>query len=548
MSMFSGIGGSALGRVLVEVGLDARPLEQQMGRTKGYVKGEASTMGNTMATAIKAGAVLAGAAVVKFGADSVRAYSEAQIVANQTNAVIESTGGVANVTADDVKNLGQSIADYSGINDEAVQASENLLLTFRDIRNEAGKGNDIFNQTEAAITDMATAMNQGVIPSQEQLKQVTIQVGKAMNDPIQGMTALRRVGVSFTESQVAMITQMQKSGDLMGAQKMILSELQSEFGGAAKAAGDTFAGAIAKAQNKVDNFKESVGQGLAAGLLLVTGDMKGAIRTGLDLQVVTAKGAQLFTDMANMAKLDASEVGHLTAEQSAARTEMQHLSQQTTIQATAFDSAAAAGSRAAFAERGLEEAMRKLNDQMRQSWALANQAAGGLVGLVSAESDATSAKRDLAAAQAKVNTLTANGKQGTDAYRQAVQDRNAAELQSIQSQQNLEGQAQSLYAEFRKGNVTLAEAEDRLRAQAAAAGLSTARTNDLIGRVDALYAADKRIPSDVVTNFSAPGLDSQMSQLVNYWTTLKNIPTHKDVYIVTHYSTVGTPGTAGGPQ
>ena len=38
----------------------------------------------------------------------------------------------------------------SGIDDEAIQSGENLLLTFTDIRNEVGKGNDIFNQ---ATTD-----------------------------------------------------------------------------------------------------------------------------------------------------------------------------------------------------------------------------------------------------------------------------------------------------------------------------------------------------------------------------------------------------------
>jgi hypothetical protein len=80
----------------------------------------------------------------------------------------------------------------SGVDDEAIKSSENLLLTFTNIRNETGKNNDIFNQATKATLDMSTALG-------NDLKGSSILVGKALNDPIKGMTALRRVGVSFTD-------------------------------------------------------------------------------------------------------------------------------------------------------------------------------------------------------------------------------------------------------------------------------------------------------------------------------------------------------------
>lgn len=99
-----------------------------------------------------------------------------------------------------------------------------MLLTFTNI------GKDVFPNATAMTLDMATAMNGGLAPSAEQLSNQAIQLGKALNDPIMGMGALRKVGVAFTEAQKEQITTLQQSGDIMGAQKIILAELATEFG------------------------------------------------------------------------------------------------------------------------------------------------------------------------------------------------------------------------------------------------------------------------------------------------------------------------------
>jgi phage-related protein len=149
--------------------------------------------------------------------------------------VIRSTGGAAKVTAAQVSDLATAISNKTGVDDEAVQSGENLLLTFTNIRNEAGKNNDIFNQASKAAVDMAAGLNNGDV-SAESLKGTSIQLGKALNDPVKGITALSRSGVSFTEQQKKQITAMVKAGDTLGAQKIILGELKKEFGGAAAAA------------------------------------------------------------------------------------------------------------------------------------------------------------------------------------------------------------------------------------------------------------------------------------------------------------------------
>jgi hypothetical protein len=247
--------------LVVAITADTKGLQTGLAQAQGQTAKSSSAISSFGSVAQLA---MTGAAVaaIKFGVDSVKAFSDAQAVMAQTENVIASTGGAANVTAKDVLDLATKWQNLSGVQDDAVQTSENLLLTFRDVRNEVGKGNNIFDQATGAILDMSTALNGGAIPSVEDLKGNTIQLGKALNDPIAGMTALKRVGVSFTEAQIETIHRLQQSGNLMGAQKVILGELKKEFGGAAKAAGDTFAGQLAKLQANLNNVQEEIGGAL----------------------------------------------------------------------------------------------------------------------------------------------------------------------------------------------------------------------------------------------------------------------------------------------
>ncbi|MBU6430413.1 MAG: hypothetical protein KGR26_15460, partial [Cyanobacteria bacterium REEB65] len=110
-------------------------------------------------------------------------------------------------------------------------------------------GNDIFNQATLAATNMSVALG-------EDGTAAAMQLGKALNDPVAGVTALQRVGVKLTETQKEEIKQLVKHGDTLAAQKIILGELTTEFGGSAKAYGDSSAGAMAKIGNAVDEAEK----------------------------------------------------------------------------------------------------------------------------------------------------------------------------------------------------------------------------------------------------------------------------------------------------
>jgi hypothetical protein len=211
------------------------------------VRGNFQALGRNAAIA----GVAIGAVAVGLG-KSVAAAAEAQKIMTQTDAVLKSTGTTANGTAADIANLSEALSRQTAVDDELIQSGANLLLTFKNIQNQAGANNDIFDQTVAATLDVARAM--GTDASGE-----AIRLGKALNDPVKGISALTRVGIQFTDQQKAQIKALTESGDLLGAQKIILAELQSQFGGSAQAYAQTFAGQIELLGIELENLSEEIG-------------------------------------------------------------------------------------------------------------------------------------------------------------------------------------------------------------------------------------------------------------------------------------------------
>lgn len=185
------------------------------------------------------------------GGNLVAAAYESQKVLKQTDAIITATGSAAGMTAKDVQKLADSLSMKTGIDDEAIQTSLNMLLTFKQVRNEAGKGNDVFNRASMAMLDLANVFGSSDAAAK--------MLGKALSDPVKGVTALQRAGVNFSAQQREQIKSLVDTGKVLEAQKLILAEVESQVGGTA-AAGAT---AFDKMKVAVGNVQETLG-----GLLL----------------------------------------------------------------------------------------------------------------------------------------------------------------------------------------------------------------------------------------------------------------------------------------
>ena len=188
-------------------------------------------MTNTLKTVGKlaAGVAVAAGAI---GFKLASAAYESQKVMAQTEAIIKATGGAAGITATQVSKLSNTLSMQIGVDDELIQTSANLLLTFKQIQNQAGANNNVFDRAVIAAQDLGSVFGSA--------DAAALQLGKALSNPEKGITALNRAGINFTEQQKAQIKTLVASGDVLGAQKIILAEVESQVGGTAAATATGF--------------------------------------------------------------------------------------------------------------------------------------------------------------------------------------------------------------------------------------------------------------------------------------------------------------------
>jgi hypothetical protein len=215
-------------------------------------------IGHTLSTAI---GTFAGGAALKLATkgfdaltgvigDGISDARDAAKVFAQTQSVIKSTGGAAGVTADQIADIAGSLSAAAGkslFGDDDIQRGQNMLLTFTNIK-------ETLPDTTQVMLDLAQATG-------TDMQSAALMLGKALNDPAKQMGALRRQGVAFTAEQENQIKAMQASGDMAGAQKVILAELNKEFGGSAAAAAAADGG-FAELQDTLGETAESIGKEL----------------------------------------------------------------------------------------------------------------------------------------------------------------------------------------------------------------------------------------------------------------------------------------------
>ena len=190
---------------------------------------------------------------------SLSAFTDYESQMLRLEAVVKATGGAAGLTAADMDEMSKAIGKNTLANADQVRDAAGALATFRNI------GYDAFSTTLVLAQDLSEVMGQD-------LKTSVLQLGKALDDPITGITALRRAGVSFSESQKETIRNMVEMGDVAGAQTLILAELAKQVGGAGTAAAGGLKGKVDSLNESWTIFKETLGsstviQGTAAGAL-----------------------------------------------------------------------------------------------------------------------------------------------------------------------------------------------------------------------------------------------------------------------------------------
>ena len=178
----------------------------------------------------------------------IGAYRVQEQAENKLATALKSTGNAAGLTKQQLLDMASSLQQVSTFGDEAIIEAQALLLTFTKI------GEEVFPQATETILNMSAAMG-------TDLKSSTIMLGKALNDPIAGVTALSRAGVQLTETQKEQIKSFDELGNVAQAQKIILQELEVQFGGQARATAKG-TGAFIQLSNTIGDLAEKIGKHL----------------------------------------------------------------------------------------------------------------------------------------------------------------------------------------------------------------------------------------------------------------------------------------------
>lgn len=190
----------------------------------------------------------AGLAIMAFGIK--RSFEEAALAEqaqNRLQGVLRATGYASGLTGKELAEMAEEMEHSTLTSAESVKNAASILATFRSV------SGDTFKQAIRLAQDMSAVFGQDLTGSATQL-------GKALEDPINGITALRRVGVSFTESQRDVIAKLVETGQKAEAQKLILAELEQQVGGAAAAETQGLTGAAHRLSVAWGDMLKAIGQ------------------------------------------------------------------------------------------------------------------------------------------------------------------------------------------------------------------------------------------------------------------------------------------------
>jgi hypothetical protein len=226
----------AIGDLVANLSVNSQPWTKGLNKAS---SGARSWVGSISSIVAPVAGLMAGVWGAK---TSVAAYSESITQARKLESVLTATGGAAGLTGQQIADYAAELQSVTNFEDDATVGAAAMLAAFTNVRG------DVFKDALASAQDMSVVLG-------TDLQTNVALLGKALNDPVDGLAKLARAGVQFSEAQKQQIEQMQHSGDLLGAQGVILDAVAGKFGGAAQATADP----MKQLANTVGDVAEGIG-------------------------------------------------------------------------------------------------------------------------------------------------------------------------------------------------------------------------------------------------------------------------------------------------
>lgn len=233
-----------LGSAFVRIGVANAQLSSDLRQAETRFQKSAQNLGRIGA---RIGAAITASVAVRGIQQAVQAWDrQAQAVA-KVETLIQSTQKAAGFALRDLEQEAQNLQRNTIFGDEEIlNKATAQLLTFTNIAGEQ------FLRTQRVALDLATVLD-------GDLQSASIQLGKALNDPVKNLSALSRSGIQFSASQTETIKTLASSNRLAEAQNVILQELERQYGGTAEAAAKAGTGGIKQLGNALSDLQEEIG-------------------------------------------------------------------------------------------------------------------------------------------------------------------------------------------------------------------------------------------------------------------------------------------------
>ncbi len=252
--VFTEKGAAKVSTSIKDIAEAAEKTEEQIEETKKAL----DFSGVAKGVGVAFGAVAAGFALV------VRESLSQRKAIAQLNQGLISTNNAVGQSLDELRAKANDLEDVTIFGGDQFIDAQSKLVIFTDVVGEQ------FDKTIELAADMSVRLGTN-------LPAATLRLGKALNDPIQGLSSLRESGILFSKSQKDMVRVLVEAGDKIGAQQIILKELEVQFGGSARAARETFGGAIVGLKNSFLNLFEA-GNGGFDGLAAEINDFSALLK------------------------------------------------------------------------------------------------------------------------------------------------------------------------------------------------------------------------------------------------------------------------------
>jgi phage-related protein len=183
---------------------------------------------------------------------------QAETALTRMNAIVRATGEVAGWSTSQLAKMRENLVGMSGGTVTSGQAAgaQSSLLRYQNVRG------DQFAEALTAARDLAAVMG-------TDLPEAASLLGRALENPLHGMRALREARIYLSPMEEAMIHAAMAAGNFEQAQEVVLNKVR-QFAGVAAQLDSGYAGSLNRLTNTWNSIGKSIGDALKPIAQIVT--------------------------------------------------------------------------------------------------------------------------------------------------------------------------------------------------------------------------------------------------------------------------------------